>query len=61
MLDLVNKSYTFPDGVTITIIQIKQRDDGYWVTYNTGKDNSVPRKQTMPYDEFMGHFSHLFK
>jgi hypothetical protein len=38
----VGKTYTFEDGNSITVIQIKRRDEEqYWVTYsvNTGPLN----------------------
>ena len=58
--DLVGKKYTFQDGNVIEIIQVKDRDDGPWVTYITYVGKSVPRKLTMKLGEFTGQLGHLF-
>ena len=54
------KSYTFEDGGKIEIIQIKQREDGPWVTYQTSMNSSLPRKLVMTKKEFLDNFGHLF-
>jgi hypothetical protein len=57
--DIVGKIFTFEDDVKIEVIQIKQRDDGPWVTFHVhGK--SIPRKTVMPLEEFLNHYGHLF-
>jgi hypothetical protein len=61
MNDLVGKSHTFPDGDSITVVQIKMRDaNRLWVTYNIQQGPGIPRKLVMPLDEFMGTYGHLF-
>ena len=57
---LVGKSYSFEDGGKIEVIQVKQRDDGPWVTYQISVNDSLPRKLTMHRKEFMDHYKHLF-
>ena len=57
---LVGKSYSFEDGSKIEVIQVKQRDDGPWVTYQISVNDSLPRKLTMHRKEFMDHYKHLF-
>ena len=58
---LVGKSYTFEDGNSITITQIKLRDDNQpWVTYHTQSGPGIPRKYVMTLHEFKGHYGHLF-
>jgi hypothetical protein len=58
---MVGKSYRFEDGNSITIVQIKTRDTGPWVTYETLLDGSIPKRTVMPHGEFMSVFAHLFK
>ena len=58
---MVGKSYKFEDGNSITIVQIKTRDTGPWVTYETLLDGSIPKRTVMPHSEFMSVFAHLFK
>lgn len=59
--DLIGKSYTFEDGNSITITQIKIRDGNEpWVTYQTISGPGIPRKFVMSLDEFNGHYGHLF-
>lgn len=59
--EMVGKSYRFDDGNSITIVQIKTRDTGPWVTYETLLDGSIPKRTVMPHSEFMSVFAHLFK
>ena len=60
MSNLVGKSYFFEDGSKIEIIQIKDREDGPWLTYLISTGNSLPRKLVMRKNEFMHHYEHLF-
>ena len=62
--ELVGRSYTFEDGNRIEVTQVKQRDEeqgGDTVTYNIITGPGIPRRQLLPYNEFMGTFGHLFK
>lgn len=56
----VGTTYTFGDGVTIKVVQIKPRDAGYAVTYETCGPGAFPRRLVMSEAEFIGHFGHLF-
>lgn len=63
--NLVGKSYSFPDGVRIEVLQIKMREDelGHTVpiiTYTTQQGKSLPRKLLMKQSEFITAFGHLF-
>lgn len=61
MNDLIGKKYTFEDGDSITVIQIKVRDENEpWVTYHIQQGPGIPRKLVMKYDQFIGEFGHLF-
>ena len=57
--DIVGKTFTFEDGVMFEVMQIKQRDDGPWITCNV-HGNSIPRKMTMHLSEFLNQYGHLF-
>jgi len=57
---LVGQEYVFDDGNFIKIIQIKMREEGYWVTYLIGQPNTVAQKLVMPYEEFATYYGHLF-
>lgn len=57
--DIVGKTYLFDDGVKFEVIQIKQRDDGPWITCHV-HGNSAPRKMTMLLSEFLNQYGHLF-
>jgi len=61
MIDLVGKSYTFPDGDTITVVQVKLRDaNQHWVTYHVQQGAGIPRKLVMPMEEFVVTYGYLF-
>lgn len=60
MDDLVGKSYSFEDGSSIKILQIKAREDGPWVHYIIGMNDCLPRKLIMKHEEFMQNYKHLF-
>jgi len=64
MENLVGKKYTFEDGMTIEVIQIKNRELNEEfvpvVTYHTYGARTVPRKLVMAYTEFEDNFGHLF-
>ena len=57
---LVGQKFVFDDGNKIEVIQVKQRDDGMWVTYQISANDSLPRKLTMHRKEFMDYYKHLF-
>ena len=61
MNDLVGKSYTFEDGNSISVFQIKTRDNNeQWVTYHIHQGPGIPRKLVMPLHEFSSTYGHLF-
>lgn len=57
---LSGRSYTFPDSIVIRVLQVKQRSDGLFVTYETDYGNSLPRRFIIPVDQFIEEFGHLF-
>lgn len=60
-MDLVGKSYTFPDGNSITVTQIKLRDGNeYYVTYTIKTGPGIPRKLVLSLHEFSAYYGHLF-
>lgn len=60
MNNLTGKSYSFDDGSSIEVIQLKDREDGTWVHYFIRMHDSVPRKLIMRLDEFVKTYGHLF-
>jgi hypothetical protein len=62
--ELVGKSYSFEDGNTIEVIQIKHREvNGETtpcVTYQIYQGSNLPRKLILTLNEFLGSFGHLF-
>lgn len=61
MDNLVGQSYVFPDGNSITVIQIKLRDGNErWVTYHIQNGPGIPRKEVTTLKEFSDNFGHLF-
>lgn len=56
----VGKSYEFDDGAMIKIVQIKPRDAGYMITYETSFNDSFPQRLVMYEQEFISTFGHLF-
>lgn len=62
MDNLVGKSYRFDDGSSISVTQVKNRDEGVQlVTYNIQQGPGLPRKLVMTMDEFVSTFGHLFR
>ena len=61
MSRIVGKTYTFDDGNSITVVQIKRRDeDQFWVTYSVSTGPGVPAKFVLEYNQFKDHYGHLF-
>jgi hypothetical protein len=59
---LVGKTFTFEDGNSITVTQVKLRDEGiYWVTYMTVTGPGVPVRYVMTHEEFINTYGYLFK
>jgi hypothetical protein len=64
--NLVGKSYTFPDGNTIKVIQIKMRDYDLtsqvepFVTFLVKSGPGIPKKEVMRQHDFLANFGHLF-
>ena len=57
----VGESFTFEDGNSITILQIKRRDEEqYWVTYQVVTGPGVPARFVLEWNQFKDHYGHLF-
>jgi hypothetical protein len=57
----IGRNYTFEDGQSLTIREIKLRDEGqYWVTYMTVTGPGIPIKYVMEFDAFKVTYGHLF-
>lgn len=58
----VGRTYTFEDGNSITIVQIKRRDEAqYWVTYQIVTGPGVPARFVLEWEQFKEHYGHLFQ
>ena len=63
MIELVGKSYTFPDNNKIEVTQVKKTDEDrgeYLVTYNVYSGPGIPRRYILPMQEFINTYGHLF-
>lgn len=59
--DLVGKKYTFEDGDSLEVIQVKWRgDEDYLISVLMHQGPGIPRKLVLPIKEFMGTYGHLF-
>lgn len=59
--DLVGKKFTFDDGDSLEIMQIKSRDlETHLVTYHVTQGSGLPRKLVMELQEFLGTYGYLF-
>jgi hypothetical protein len=59
--DLIGQKYTFADGDSLEIFQIKSRDeDTHLVTYLVQQGPGIPRKLVMELTEFIGTYGYLF-
>ena len=60
--DLVGKKHIFPDGDSIEVTQIKNRDEGVrLVTFHLQQGPGIPRKLVLEMVEFMSTYGHLFR
>ena len=56
----VGTQYEFADGAKLKIVQIKLREEGFLVTYETIYPDALPRRLVMLESEFINTFGHLF-
>ena len=56
----VGTEYQFSDGAILKIVQIKPRDNGNLITYETIYPDALPRRLVMMEGEFIQMFGHLF-
>jgi hypothetical protein len=57
---LVGEIYTFEDGDSIEVVQVKRREEGAWITYHIHQGPGIPRKLVMFAPEFISNYGHLF-
>lgn len=59
--DLVGKKYTFEDGDSLEVIQVKWRgDEDYLISVLMHQGPGIPRKLVLPIKDFMETYGHLF-
>lgn len=60
----IGRVYSFEDGRSIKIIDVKLRDTGevqYYVNYEVKyAETAIPKRMLMAEKEFISNFSHLF-
>ena len=56
----IGTEYQFSDGAILKIVQIKPRDEGNMITYETIYPDALPRRLVMMEGEFIQMFGHLF-
>jgi len=60
----IGRKFTFGDGRSLKIIQVKFRDLGHgaesWVTCEIDYNNSFPKRVVLSEGDFIGKFGHLF-
>lgn len=60
----IGREYSFEDGRSIKIIDVKLRDTGevqYYVNYEVKyAKTAIPKRMLMAEKEFISNFSHLF-
>lgn len=59
-LYLIGTQHTFPDGIKIKIVDIKQRELEPWITYETDYGSSLPRRFSLKLEEFLNTYGHLW-
>lgn len=55
------KEHRFPDGTFLRIHQVKRREEGLWVIYESGRHSALPLRQTVPLHQFIDNFGVLFQ
>ena len=59
--DIIGQKYTFADGDTLEVLQIKWRgDEDFFVTYHVQQGPGIPRKLVMHLNEFLATYGYLF-
>ena len=62
MQNMVGREYIFEDGNSITVREIKRRDEEqYWVTYVVKNGPGVPARFLLEWNQFKEHYGHLFE
>jgi len=56
----IDVPYVFENGDSLTIKEIKRRDEGIFVAYFTIQSNGIPKQNLVPIWEFNDNFGHLF-
>jgi hypothetical protein len=57
---LRGKIYDFEDGVKLHVVDVKWRESGEWVTYETIYSHALPKRFSLNAKEFADKYGHLF-
>ena len=53
--------YTFPDGIEIKLLQVKQRETGLNALYEITYPGGIPKRHILNLHEFVKQWGHLFE
>lgn len=60
LAQFVGRGFTFDDGARLTVIQVKEREGGWWITFEATFPGSLPRRSVMPESQFIQLYGYLF-
>lgn len=58
---LRGQQHIFPDGISITIVEVKLRPAAVWITYEVVAPGGLPKRSGLYATEFFSQFGHLFQ
>ena len=58
---LRGKIHDFGDGTKLHVIDVKQREETAWVTYENQQPYAIPKRFSLKAEEFIHQFGHLFQ
>lgn len=58
---LIGRIHTFDDGIKLRIVDIKQREECPWITYETQHVGAIPKRFSLKLKEFLDKYGHLFQ
>ena len=53
--------HRFNDGAVLHVVDVKWRESGAWVTYETSVPGALPKRFSLKLLEFISQFGHLFQ
>lgn len=59
--DWRGRKHYFNDGAVLHVVDVKWRESGAWVTYETSVPGALPKRFSLKLSEFINQFGHLFQ